>query len=236
MATAPLDVLPAGVEVLTPPPTVANPDLCVTCRERPRHAGGRLQRCLVCIKSAAQQVRDTRAQIEAALAAKAEQPTKVCRTCAKAKPLGDFARHASGKDGRRAHCRACVSAGKVKRSKPLSPEGQARDRERRRSPEYLAQNLAASHAWQTRNKVAVEARRAVTKAVKAGTLTPAKTCQILGCRKRSGLVGHHNSYAPRNRIRVVWVCRAHHQSVHSGVRFKTKAAASYRTAYAPETA
>ena len=120
--------------------------------------------------------------------------------------------------------------------KPLSPERQARDRERRRRPEYLAKNLEAAHAWQARNKVAVQARETVSKAVKAGVIAPAKTCQILGCRKRSGLHGHHNSYAPRNHTRVVWLCRPHHQSVHAGMRFKTKAAAAYRTAYAPETA
>jgi hypothetical protein len=215
---------------------IPDQSLCVTCNVNPRHAGGRLSRCLPCIRSRAEEDRRDRIAAEAALAARRAELTKACRSCGKTKALGDFARHARGKDGRRAHCRACVSAGKVKRNKPLSPEGQARDRERRRSPEYLAQNLAASHAWQTRNKVAVEARRAVTKAVKAGTLTPAKTCQILGCRKRSGLVGHHNSYTPRNHTRVVWVCRAHHQSVHSGVRFRTKAAAAYRTAFAPETA
>jgi hypothetical protein len=224
--------LPDG-EIVAPP---TDPNLCISCNLRPRHAHGKLSRCLPCIKADAQRFRDVRAKAEATLAAKTEQPTKVCRTCRKPKAVGEFARHARGKDGRRAHCRSCVTAGKVKRAKPLSPERQARDRERRRSPEYLAKNLEAAHAWQARNKVAVAARKAVTKAVKTGALTPAKTCQVVGCRKRSGLVGHHNSYVPRNHTRVVWVCRAHHQSTHAGMRFKTKAAAAYRTAYAPETA
>ena len=220
----------------TAPALISGQDLCVACHVNPRHAHGRLSRCLPCIRVEAQRFRDVRAEAEAALAAKAERPTKVCRTCQRAKTHGDFARHARGKDGRRAHCRACVSAGKVKRTKPLSPERQARDRERRRRPEYLAKNLEAAHAWQARNKVAVEARKAVTKAVNAGTIAPAKTCQVVGCRKRLELVGHHNSYAPRNHTRVVWLCKGHHQSVHAGMRFKLKAAAAYRTAYAPETA
>jgi hypothetical protein len=236
VATAPLDVLPAGAEVIASLPAATDPAFCSSCGINPPHAGGRLSRCLDCIRAAAQKVRDTRAEIEAALASKAEQPTKVCRTCSKGKALGDFARHARGKDGRRAHCKTCVAAGKVKRNKPLSPEGQARDRERRRSPEYLAKNLEAAVAWQARNRVAVQARKAVSKAVREGAITPAKTCQVLECRKRSGLCGHHNSYAKRNHTRVVWLCKAHHQSVHAGMRFKLKAAAVYRTAYAPETA
>jgi hypothetical protein len=217
-------------------PVISGYDLCAACHVSPRHAHGRLSRCLACIRADAQRDRDTRAAAEAALAARTEQPTKVCRTCGRAKPLGDFARHARGKDGRRTHCRSCVSTGKVKRNPPLSPERQARDRERRRRPEYLARNLEAAHAWQARNKPAVEARQAVTRGVKAGTITPATTCQVVGCRKRSGLHGHHNSYGPRNHLRVVWLCRGHHQSVHAGMRFKLKAAAMYRTAYAPETA
>jgi hypothetical protein len=217
-------------------PVISGYDLCAACHVNPRHAHGRLSRCLPCIRADAQRFRDTRAAAEAALAARTEQPTKVCRTCSKPKSLGEFARHARGKDGRRTHCRSCVNAGKVKRNPPLSAEQRARDRERRRHPDYLARNLEAAHAWQARNATAVDARKAVTRAVKSGTITPAKTCQVAGCRKRSGLHGHHNSYAPRNHLRVVWLCRGHHQSVHAGMRFKLKAAARCRTAYAPETA
>jgi hypothetical protein len=104
MATAPLNLLPAGAEVIAAPLD----HLCTSCHVNPRHAHGRLSRCLGCIRADAQRFRNVRAEAEAALTAraKAEQPTKICRTCKRARPLGDFARHARGKDGRRAHCRA----------------------------------------------------------------------------------------------------------------------------------
>ena len=227
--------LPDG-EVIAPPSPTTDPTLCLVCGVGKRAGSGILTRCLGCIKIDAQKARDARAAAEITFAARIAANTKACRTCEKQKPLTDFARHARAKDGRRRDCRSCVAGGKIERNKPLSPEAKARDRARRQTPEYKAQNLAASISWQARNADAVSARKAVASAKKNGDLAPPRTCQVTGCRKRSKLHAHHNRYQRRYWLKVAWLCHGHHQSVHAGMRFKLKAAAAYRTAYAPETA
>ena len=228
--------LPDG-EVLAPPPTNTDPNPCIVCGVGKRAGSGILTRCLNCIRLDAQRARDSRAAAEARVAARVGGPLKACRTCRRSKSHGDFGKNARSKDGLRRDCRHCVTAGKVERTKPAqSREAKARDRARRRTPEYRAQNLAAAVAWQTRNAEAVEARKAVSAAKKSGALVPPRTCQVAGCRKRSKLHAHHNRYQRRYWLKVAWLCHGHHQSVHAGMRFKLKAAAAYRTAYAPETA
>jgi hypothetical protein len=215
------------------PPIVI--DLCVQCGLRPRAAGGRLSRCLACVKRSAEEDRIARALAEAKLAARVEQPTKRCRSCKADKPLDGFARHRLSRDGLRHDCRSCVANGKAKRRKPLTEAQREADRAARRAPHRMAANLESVIAWQTRNGAAREAHRVVDRAVRAGEVVPAKVCQGAGCKRRSGLVSHHNSYARNRRKRVVWLCQQHHRIVHSGRNLPLKRTAPVRFAKAPKT-
>ena len=217
----------------SPPPSIAVL-LCVQCGENPRAGRGALSRCIPCIRQAAEQDRITRAAAEATLAALREVPTKACRSCKRTKPVTEFAKHRLAKDGLRHDCRTCVADGTAKRQKPLTPEQREADSARRRQPHRLAANLEAVVSWQARNSDAVEARRAVARAVRLGTLKPSKICQGRGCRARK-VEAHHNSYSHRRRLCVVWVCEAHHQQVHAGQRLRLKRGSACRTAFAPET-
>jgi hypothetical protein len=235
MATAPLNLLPAGVEIVTPPPIVADPSLCAVCGVGKRAGSGLLTRCMGCIKADAQRARDAGAAARARVAATVGA-SKTCRTCQRSKPLVEFGTHARSKDGHRRDCRKCVATGKAERNKPLTAEQKIRDRARRQTAHYRAKNLAAAVAWQTRNADAVAARNAVGAAKKAGTLVPPRSCQAEGCRKRRQLHAHHNSYTARNRLRVAWLCGSHHRTVHAGLKLKLKAGAAFKTAVAPTTA
>ena len=74
----------------------------------------------------------------------------------------------------------------------------------------------------------------MARAVRLGTLPPSKICQVRSCRARKA-EAHHNNYSHRCRLRVVWVCGAHHQQVHAGQRLRLKRGSAYRIAFAPET-
>ena len=236
VAFQPENRLPDG-EVIAPPPITTDPSLCVVCRVGKRAGSGILTRCLSCIRVDAQRARDARVAAEATLAARLGGPVKECRTCKRSRCLDEFARHARSRDGRRRDCKRCVTAGKIERARPvLSPEAKARDRARRRTPQYRAQNLAAAISWQARNTDAVSARKAVSAAKKSGALVPAKSCEVQGCKKRKALCAHHNNYSPSRHLKVAWICRGHHQALHHGLTFKLKPSAMCKTAFAPPTA
>jgi hypothetical protein len=218
-----------------PPFLATDPNLCASCHTNPRHAGGRLSRCLACIKREADRDRADRIAAEALVEARRAELTAECRTCKKVRALADFPPHRTAKNGRRKDCRSCIARGRTPR-KERSPARKARDRALAQSPERLAKNLEASLAWQARNPEANAAHKAVNRAVKAGTLLPPKSCQAVGCKRRKRLHSHHNSYSPRSWLRVSWLCPGHHKSVHCGLPLKLKAGAMCRTARAPRTA
>jgi len=58
-------------------------------------------------------------------------------------------------------------------------------------------------------------RRAVTAALRAGTLVKPRKCQ--GCGDATRLDGHHASYAIEDALAVVWLCRSCHKELHCGL-------------------
>lgn len=223
------DLAPVGGETIAPTIIL---DLCVACGVNPRHAAGRLSRCIPCIKLSAEQDRQARVAAEAALAAKRAENTKACRTCKKTKPLADYSPHCLARDGRRHDCRQCVAADRVKR-KQRSDEQKARARELAKQPHRKAANLEAVIAWQHRNPAAVRAARRLDADVRHGKIIAATICEAERCEATERLHGHHNSY---NRRRVAWLCPSCHRLCHSGVPIRLKETASLRVARAPATA
>ena len=221
----------AGVEPSAPP--IITIALCAQCGERPRAGRGALSRCIPCIRQAAEQDRITRAAAEATLAARREVPTKACRSCKRTKPVTEFAKHWLAKDGLRHDCRTCVADGTATRQKPLTPEQREADRARRRQPHRLAANLEAVVSWQARNSDAVDARRAVARAVRLGTLKPSKSA-------RGAAVALAKSRLTTTATRIAFACAScgsakRTQASPRRPALKAKARLPYRTAFAPET-
>ena len=236
MAVREPDALTTGAASTVPPViTTGPPDLCTTCHVNPRHAHGRLSRCLDCVRAEAERARNARAEAERIVVARRAELTKPCRCCQKVKALADFAPHPIAKDGRRRDCRSCVARGRAK-GKLRTPAQLAKDRERANRPERKTRNLEAVHRWQATNKAALQAHKAVSVAVREGKLTPPSSCQVQGCRRRKRLHAHHRSYHPKCRLKVIWMCAQHHKSIHSGLKLKLKAGAAFKTAVAPATA
>lgn len=103
-----LDLLASG-EVIAP--ALASDLLCATCHRRPRHAGGKLSRCLVCIRSRAEEDRRDRIAAESRVAERAKAQ-KQCRTCREILPLDAFKPAPLARDCRRRDCKQCVATGR----------------------------------------------------------------------------------------------------------------------------
>jgi hypothetical protein len=183
----------------------------------------------------AERDRQDRAAAEAQLAARLADTTKVCRSCKKPKSFDAFAPNKIARDGRRRDCRACVAAGRSP-AKGRSPEQKARRAELNKQPHRRAGVLASVYRWRAANPDAIAAHAAVDVAIRSGEIVPAKTCQAHGCKKRNGLASHHNSYAANRRKRVVWLCRHHHRTVHTGRNVPLKKSAPCKVASAPKAA
>jgi len=83
-------------------------------------------------------------------------------------------------------------------------------------------------------QIKIKAKGTVHKALRDGTLTKTKNCQICGKREgdcdESGLHGHHYvSYAEQHWLSVIWLCRQCHERCHAKDGHKDAYALSYAT-------
>jgi hypothetical protein len=210
-------------------------DLCTACGVNPRAGKGANTKCVPCLKAAAAAYSRHRAEAEATYASRIAVSAKTCRGCKKELSLGAFAPHPLAKDGHRNFCRKCVAKGR-RHNHQMTPKRKARARELRQRPEQKARNLEAVYRWRAANPAAIAAHAVVDEAIRTGEITPPKTCQAHGCRKRRGLASHHNSYAANRRKAVVWLCSSHHRSAHSGRPVALKKSAGIKVAHAPKAA
>jgi hypothetical protein len=223
-------------EASTVSPVIAPDDsLCTVCGVNPRAGRGSNTKCVPCLKAAAALYHQHRAEAEATYAARLAASAKTCKACKRALPLGAYAPHPNAKDGHRNICRKCVAKGCRSRPAP-TPEQRARHAARARQPEQRARNLAAVYRWRATHPEAVAAHEAVDRAIAAGELAPTKSCEAQGCKKRSRLESHHNSYAPNRRKAVIWLCRDHHRAAHNGPPVPLKKTAPVKFAKAPKAA
>lgn len=173
--------------------------------------------CLKAIRQRSEQDRLAREKRYAEARAKAPK-SKTCKTCNKRKPLTDFSRHRLSADGHVHRCKACTKAGRAK-PQQRTPEQAARQRELAAEPHRRVANRVAVKSWMERHPEACAARRAVRQAIERGDLTPAPTCQVLGCEEKK-LDAHHANYS--RPLAVLWICRSHHRQAHAGYRPKLK--------------
>jgi hypothetical protein len=94
--------------------------LCTVCHVKPRAAGGKLSRCLDCLRADVEKERQQREVRKARAREKALAPTKPCSTCKVIKPLAGFGAHRRARDGYRNDCKACVEAERAKRPRRRS--------------------------------------------------------------------------------------------------------------------
>jgi len=178
--------------------------------------------CKPCIYAAAERDRRDRearrSEAEARKAARTPAPTgvvtKKCKGCGVAKPLTEYSKHGSSRDGHRHTCKPCVTAARAKRRAEISIEDLAAGRAK-----HLANNHAAVKKWRGENTDAVNAQASLQRAVKSGILARPARCQVKGCKARGKLEAHHFSYDQP--LLVLWTCRHHHTRLHAGDKIET---------------
>lgn len=147
---------------------------------------------------------------------------KKCTRCGLSKPVSNFGRHKSGKDGIRSRCKSCeVKANSEYRS---TAKGRARLMEYR-NQDHVRESAKRSYdkwvrtAHGRRTKSVVEsrysdkryARNAVAHALRVG-LIARQPCFICG---DPNTHGHHASYDLP--LTVTWLCPKHHKEAHRAV-------------------
>lgn len=143
--------------------------------------------------------------------------TKKCTKCNAVKPLSEFHRNRSNKDGRFDYCKFCNCNHVCKWQKENRKSCNAKGRRWRarnptyRGPNQTEQNRIASQVRQRRNPLAKAAHKAVHRAIRNGDLVRPSRCTF--CNKACKPDAHHEDHLKP--LEVKWLCRQCHADVHA---------------------
>ncbi len=142
---------------------------------------------------------------------------KTCATCETGKPLDDFYRHQSTRDGRDTYCKLCTKERNKKKYDRVMRDPKLRAVRRAQMRVHNARwrkanplkDRASEHAYQAREPEKMRARWGLRGAVKRGNLVKPKACS--SCHRTTpanDLQGHHADY--EKPLDVEWLCRECH--------------------------
>lgn len=149
---------------------------------------------------------------------------KLCKKCLIDKPIEEFFKQPSNRDGRGSTCRSCATkrARELRNARPLffreKHRMDARKDKRKESikrwrekvgPEKLGEYARRASE---RHKDKVLARTAVGNAIKAGKIHR-QPCSVCGDEE---VQAHHEDYSKP--LDVIWLCRKHHYAHHVKLR------------------
>jgi len=153
--------------------------------------------------------------------------TKRCSKCKQIKPVSEFNKNRSGKDGLHNQCKVCLlenikkyqktEKGKatqqaaIKRYKQ-SKKGKARDKRYNQSEKGKAMHREAAKRFFARNPNQMKAVKAVNEAIRIGKL-PRPDTLLCHYGDHPAEQYHHWSYLPEHWLDVVPVCRKCHKRV-----------------------
>lgn len=144
---------------------------------------------------------------------------KTCAKCKQTKPLAQFGRDRSRKDGLTCWCKMCKNIADRERYR-ADPE-----KENARTSQYQKNNRAKANAWKRKWRKANpekilatkvryrrkhtdrdKARAAVSRAVRCKKLPAVTTLKCIRCGKQASEYHHHKGYAEEHRLDVVPAC------------------------------
>lgn len=166
--------------------------------------------------------------------------SKRCPKCKQTKPLSDFHKDKSRKDGHKGYCNICRAElqrqyrqtekgrtvsrrgallyssskkGKTKRKQYRQGErGKAAEARYRKTEKGKAIALRSAKQYQVANPERVKAVNAVNIAIKAGKIPRPNTLQCHYCPAQAKDY-HHTNYTPEHWLDVIPVCRKCHRSL-----------------------
>ena len=137
--------------------------------------------------------------------------TRRCRTCRRDRATEDFPIRGKRDRKRRPVCRECLRTAARERRARRRPELQAYDRRRHQEPARREAHRDYVASYRRRPPARHAARRAVTRALKAGTLVRLP-CEV--CGNPLTQAHHDDHFKP---LPVRWLCFRHHRELHGQV-------------------
>ena len=137
--------------------------------------------------------------------------SKECSQCNEIKPLGEFYRHATNKDGHCGKCKVCARVNALRNRWENIERSREHDRNYSKLPHVMIKHRARGVKESARCPEKGKARSAVNSAIRSGKLKPFP-CFICGAKA----VAHHPDYSAP--LDVVWLCQPHHMQTHAMAR------------------
>lgn len=142
---------------------------------------------------------------------------KKCVRCNKTKFLFQFYKDKKSSDGHRSWCKDCL----IKYNQKCKERNNLKTKEYNKR--YYSKNRERSLAYATdyreRNQQRLEAHKAVQRALTSGELIRPEKCSNPFCKGvgESTIEAHHESYAKKHWLDVIWLCPSCHKLVHGEV-------------------
>jgi len=134
--------------------------------------------------------------------------SKECFKCNAVKPLEDFYKHSMMADGHLNKCKQCAKNDALKHRKLNLEKIRSYDRERGKLVHRIALNQEMVRAWRLADKRRGVAHRAVSRAIKRGTLV---RVPCVKCDNEKSLAHHEDYDKP---LDVIWLCQVCHSKRH----------------------
>lgn len=140
--------------------------------------------------------------------------TKTCSHCKQIKPVLEFCKNRTKKDGYQTICKTCQMA--YKRQYVQSEESKMRGKRYWQSKKGKAAKSRKDKKYAKNNPEKRKAKVAICHAITAGRIPLVSTLKC-SCGKQAEQY-HHPSYLPESRLNVVPKCRKCHRKLHSKKR------------------
>ncbi len=131
---------------------------------------------------------------------------KTCVTCKQSKPLSEYHRHCTNKDGHQAMCKLCNVIYQRAYRKHCLQDDTLRARYNTRYKRYAL-----------RHPERIKAKKAISNAIHRKKLNRPETLHCMNCFEQAEEY-HHPSYAPEQRFSIVPVCADCHKEIHINQR------------------
>ena len=144
--------------------------------------------------------------------------SKRCSKCKEIKPLSEFCKHKSYKDGHRYWCKLCESqwhrkylqtkGGKAAiRAYNRTEQGRQAHKRANKHYQQSEKGKAAIERYQQNQPEQIKARIAVREAIRKGHLPRPDSLQCSCCGKPAKEYHHHKGYEPEHWFDVVPICK-----------------------------
>jgi ribosomal protein S27AE len=137
---------------------------------------------------------------------------KKCFKCGELKSLDGFYKHPRMADGHLNKCKTCTKNDVSKHRGENLDRIRAYDRERGKSKDRIAANVAVNRAWRSEDLRRQKAHIAVAKAIRKGDLIRL-ACERCGNEKS---LAHHEDYDKP--LQVMWLCQPCHKQRHKELK------------------